>query len=374
MAKRDYYEVLGIGKSAGEQEMKSAYRKLALKYHPDRNPHNPEAEEKFKEAAEAYAVLSDTEKRQTYDAYGFQGLGAGGAAAAGFNPDAFADFSDIFGDFFGFGDLFGGGGGRRRNRAQRGDDVRYDLELTFDDAMRGQDVELQVPRTEPCPACKGTGAEGNDGWTTCSVCRGRGEMHFQQGFLTIRRTCSQCGGSGKLLRKPCHQCKGEAFIKVTRKLKVKIPAGVDSGMKMRVPGEGQPGVNGGPQGDLYVFLSVQPHPIFERHEDDLHCTVPLNVAQAALGTEISIDTLEGERKLKVPEGVQSGETLRLRGMGAPRVNSSGRGDLIVHVEVQTPRKLTKEQRKLVEQLRDILPEGGQPKDKGLLDKLKDYLM
>jgi len=374
LAKRDYYEILGIGKSASEQEMKSAYRKLALKYHPDRNPHSPEAEEKFKEAAEAYAVLSDTEKRQTYDAYGFQGLGGAGAAAGGFNPDAFADFSDIFGDFFGFNDLFGGGGGRRRNRAQRGDDVRYDLELSFHDAMRGQEVELQVPRTEACPACHGTGAEGNDGWTTCSVCRGRGEMLYQQGFLTIRRTCSQCGGAGKLLRKPCRQCKGEAFIQVTKKLKVKIPAGVDTGMKMRVPGEGQPGANGGPQGDLYVFLSVEAHPIFERHEDDLHCTVPINVAQAALGTEIRIETLDGERKLSVPEGVQSGETLRLRGCGAPHVNSGGSGDLIVHIEVQTPRKLTKEQRKLVEQLRDMLPEGGQPADKSLLDKLKDYLM
>jgi molecular chaperone DnaJ len=373
LVKRDFYEVLGIGKGASEQELKSAYRKLALKYHPDRNPHNPEAEEKFKEAAEAYAVLSDTEKRRTYDTYGLQGLGAG-AAAGGFNPDAFADFGDTFGDFFGFGDLFGGGGGRRRNRAQRGDDVRYDLTLTFDDAMRGQDVELQVPRTEPCPSCHGTGAEGSDGWTTCSVCRGKGEMLYQQGFLTIRRTCSQCSGSGKLLRKPCRQCRGEAFIQATKKLKVKIPAGVDTGMKMRVPGEGQPGVNGGPQGDLYVFLSVESHPIFERHEDDLHCTVPLNMAQAALGTEIKIDTLEGERKLRVPEGVHSGETLRLRGSGAPRVNSSGRGDLIVHIEVQTPRKLTREQRKLLDQLRDMLPEGGQPADKTLLDKLKDYLM
>ncbi len=371
--KRDYYEILGIGKSAGEQELKSAYRKLALKYHPDRNPHNPEAEERFKEAAEAYSVLSDTEKRRTYDTFGHQGLAGAAGAGAGFNPDAFADFSDIFGDFFGFGDLFGGGG-RRRNRAQRGDDVRYDLELTFNDAMRGQEVELQIPRTEPCSSCHGTGAEGTDGWTTCSVCRGRGEMLYQQGFLSIRRTCSQCGGSGKLLRKPCRVCKGEAFIQVTKKLKVKIPAGVDTGMKMRVPGEGQPGANGGPQGDLYVFLTVQPHPIFERHEDDLHCTVPINVAQAALGTEIEIETLNGVRKLKVPEGVQSGETLRLRGSGAPRVNSSGSGDLIVHIEVRTPRKLSKEQRKLVEQLRELLPEGGQPADKSLLDKLKDYLM
>ena len=373
MSKRDYYEVLGIGRTASEQELKGAYRKLALKYHPDRNPGNPEAEEHFKEAAEAYSVLSDGDKRRAYDTYGHQGLG--GAAAQGFNPDAFSDFADIFGDFFGFGDLFGGaGGGRRRTRAQRGDDVRYDLEIAFEDSIRGLEAEIQVPRMEACSACRGSGAESEDGWTTCSVCKGRGEVFYQQGFLSIRRGCSQCNGSGRLLRRPCRKCRGEAYTQVAKKLKVKIPPGVDTGMKMRVGGEGQPGSNGGPQGDLYVFLTVQPHPVFERREYDLHCVVPINVAQAALGTEIEVLTFEGLETLKAPEGIQSGETLRVRGRGVPHVNGGGRGDLIVHVEVRTPRKLTREQRKMFEQLRETLPTDSMPQEKGLLDKLKDYLM
>ena len=375
MSKRDYYEVLGVARSASDADIKSAYRKLAMKYHPDKNPGDHSAEEKFKEAAEAYAVLADAEKRSVYDRFGHNGLkGAGGSA--GFDPNMFAefgDFADILGNMFGFGDLFGGGS-RRRNRAQRGEDVRYDLELSFEDAMHGLEVELRVPRTEACPSCKGTGAEGEDGWTTCSVCRGRGEVYYQQGFLTIRRSCGQCRGTGKILRRACRNCKGEAYVQSVKKLKVKIPAGVDNGMKMRVPGEGQPGSNGGPQGDLYVFLTVKAHPIFERHEDDLHCTVVINMAEAALGVEIVVQTLDGEQRLKVPEGVQSGETLRLRGRGAPRVNGNGAGDLIVHVEVRTPLKPNKEQRALLEQLRATLPEGGKPAEKSILDKLKDYLM
>lgn len=373
MSKRDFYEVLGIERNANDQELKSAYRKLALKYHPDRNPGNGEAEERFKEAAEAYSVLSDPEKKRAYDTYGHQGVS--GAAQQGFNPDAFADFADIFGDFFGFGDLFGGGGGgRRRNRAQRGDDVRYDLEISFEDSIRGLEAEIQVPRLEACQSCKGTGAESEDGWTTCSVCRGRGEVFYQQSFLSIRKACGQCGGTGKILRRPCRKCKGEAYLQTSKKLKVKIPAGVDSGMKMRVSGEGQPGANGGPSGDLYVFLSVKAHSVFERKEYDLHCTVPVNFAQAALGTEIHVLTFEGLESMKVPEGIQSGETLRLRGKGVPFVNGGGRGDLIVHVEVRTPRKITREQRKLLEQLRETLPAENEPAEKSILDKLKDYLM
>ena len=373
VTKRDYYEVLGISKGASDQELKGAYRKLALQYHPDRNPNNPEAEEKFKEAAEAYSVLSDPEKRRAYDMYGHQGVSG---MPGGMNPDIFADFSDIFGDFFGFGDLFGGagGGGRRRNRAQRGDDVRYDLEIGFEDSMKGLEAEIQVPRLEACESCRGTGAESEDGWVTCSVCRGRGEVIYQQSFLSIRRSCGQCGGSGKILRRPCKKCKGEAYQQTTRKLKVKIPAGVDSGMKMRVAGEGQPGVNGGPPGDLYVFLSVKPHPVFERHEYDLHCTVPLNVAQAALGTEIHLLTFDGLETLKVPEGVQPKETLRLRGKGVPLVNGGGRGDLIVHIDVKVPTKLSREQRRLLEELRETLPSESEPQEKSLVDKLKDWLM
>lgn len=371
VTKRDYYEILGVGRNASEQELKSSYRKLALKYHPDRNPGDKEAEERFKEAAEAYSVLTDSDKRRAYDTYGHAGVSS--AAQPDFNSDAFADFSDIFGDFFGFGDLFGGGG-RRRNRAQRGDDVRYDLEIPFESSIRGFEAEIQVPRAEPCGDCKGTGAEGEDGWTTCSVCHGRGEVYYQQGFLSIRKTCGQCGGRGKLLRRPCKKCKGEAYIQVNKKLKVKIPAGVDSGMKLRVGGEGQPGANGGPAGDLYVFLSVEPHPVFERREYDLHCTIPVNMAQAALGTELRVETFEGPETLKAPEGIQSGDTLRLRGRGVPYVNGNGRGDLVVRVEVRTPSKLSRDQRKLFEQLLETLPQGNEPQEKSLLDKLKDYLM
>ncbi len=373
MSKRDYYEILGIAKGSSESELKSSYRKLAMKHHPDRNPGNKEAEERFKEAAEAYSVLSDSDKRRAYDTYGHKGVS--GAAQQGFNPDAFSDFSDIFGDFFGFGDLFGGGGGaQRRSRVQRGDDVRYDLEIGFEDSIRGLEAEIQVPRMEPCGVCKGTGAESVDGWTQCSVCRGRGEVFYQQGFLSIRKACGQCGGAGKILRRPCKACRGDAYHQTTKKLKVKIPAGVDTGMKMRVGGEGQPGANGGPPGDLYVFLSVEAHPIFERKEYDLHCTVPLNVAQAALGTDIHVLTFEGLATLKVPEGVQSGEALRLRQRGVPFVNGGGRGDLVVRLEVRTPRKMSREQRKLMEQLREALPADNEPEEKTLLDKLKDYLM
>jgi len=372
VTERDYYEILGVQRNAGDQELKSAYRKLALKYHPDRNPDNPEAEERFKEAAEAYSVLSDADKRRTYDTYGHAGLGS--AAAQGFNPDAFADFADIFGDFFGFGDLFGQRTSRQRTRATRGDDVRYDLEITFEDAMRGLEAEIQVPRLETCSHCRGTGAEASDGWTTCSVCRGRGEVFLQQGFLSIRRTCTQCNGRGKILRRPCRECKGDGFVHVSRKLKVKIPAGVDNGMKLRITGEGQPGLNSGPPGDLYVFLQVGQHPVFERQEQDLHCTVHLNFAQAALGCQLHILTFDGLETVKVPEGVQSGETLRLRGHGVPKISGAGRGDLIVHLEVRTPTKLTREQRRLLDQLRDTLPDESEPQGKSLLDKLKDYLM
>lgn len=370
MTKRDYYEILGVGRSAGDQELKGAYRKLALKYHPDRNPGDKEAEERFKEAAEAYSVLSDSDKRRSYDMYGHQGVS--GAAAQGFNPDTFSDFADIFGDFFGFGDLFGGGS-KSRSRAQRGEDLRYDLEVSFEDSMRGLEAEIQVPKLEACPECRGTGAESEDGWTQCSVCRGRGEVFYQQGFLSIRRTCNQCNGSGRILRRPCRNCRGDAYVRVAKKLKVKIPAGVDTGMKMRVAGEGQPGANGGPSGDLYVFLAVQPHRMFERRENDLHCLFPISIAHAALGCEIHVLTFEGLETVKVPEGSQNGDTLKLKNRGVPFVNGGGRGDLIVHLEVRVPKKLTREQRRLLEQLRESLPDLGDEEEKGLFDRLKDYL-
>jgi molecular chaperone DnaJ len=368
--KRDYYEVLGIVRDCDDQMLKSAYRKLALKYHPDRNPEDKEAEERFKEAAEAYGVLSDPQKRAAYDRYGHQGLQGSGM---GFDPNAFQDFSDILGDFFGFGDLFGGGG-RRRNRAQRGEDVRYDLEIGFEDAMRGMTADIQVPRMEACKRCRGNGAEPEDGITTCPTCRGRGEVIYQQSFLSVRRTCGTCGGRGQIIRRPCKECKGEGYLRVERKLKITIPAGVDTDTRLRLSQEGQPGASGGPSGDLYVVLKVKEHPIFERSENDLHCTIPINVAQAVLGAEVDVLTFDGLQTVKIPEGTQSGGKFKLRGMGVPHVNGSGRGDLYVHADVRIPSKLTRDQRRLFEQLRETLPAENEPQEKGLLDKVKDYFM
>ena len=372
MTKRDYYEILGVNRDVDEQALKSAYRKMALQYHPDRNPNNPEAEEKFKEAAEAYGVLSDPQKRAAYNRYGHQGVA--GAGAPGFDPSVFADFNDIFGSLFGFEDFFGGGGGRsrRRNQPHRGDDLRFDLEIDFADAMKGKSVDIQVPRLDNCSRCRGTGAEPNDGLTQCPVCRGRGEVVFQQSFLSIRRTCGQCGGRGQIIRRPCTQCRGEGQIRSDRKLKVTIPAGVDNGTRLRLSNEGQPGANGGPPGDLYVVIRVREHSVFERDGDDLHCTVPINIAQAALGTEVDILTFDGLQTVKIPEGAQHGSQYKVRGQGVPRLNGSGRGDLYVHVEVRVPSRLSREQKKLFEQLRELLPAENEPKDRGLFEKVKDY--
>lgn len=370
MAKKDYYDVLGVGRDSDDQQIKSAYRKLALKYHPDRNPESPEAEEKFKEAAEAYAVLSDGQKRAAYDRYGHAGVQG---SAQSFDPNAFADFGDIIGDLFGFGDLFGGGG-RRRNRAQRGEDVRYDLEISFEDAVFGMTAEIQVPRMEACENCKATGAEPGSGSTTCPTCQGRGQILYQQSFLSVRRTCHSCGGSGQIIRNPCRQCHGQGYRQAIRKLKVNIPAGVDDGNRLRLAHEGQPGANGGPPGDLYVFLKVKEHAFFERRESDLHCTIPVNMAQAALGAEIEVPTLDEPYKLRIPEGTQNAAEFRLRHKGVPSVNGGGRGDLYVHIDVKVPSKLTRDQRKLLEQLRETLPVENQPAEKSLLGKVKDYFM
>ena len=372
--KRDYYEVLGLGRDAGEQEIKGAYRKLALKFHPDRNPEDPNAEDKFKEASEAYSVLSDAQKRAAYDRYGHAGL-QGAAGAGPFASGDFTDLSDILGDFFNFGDIFGGtGGGRRRSRAQRGEDVRYDLEIAFEEAVFGISVEIQVPRMEGCDRCKGAGSEPGSGPSTCPTCHGRGEVIYQQSFLSIRRTCSTCGGSGKVIRNPCAACLGHGYRPVQRKLKVNIPAGVNDGTRLRLPQEGQAGANGGPPGDLYVFIKVREHAFFERHENDLHCSIPVNLAQAALGCEIDVPTLEGPQKLKIPEGTQTGAEFKLRHKGVPVLNGSGRGDLVVHLSVTVPTRLTREQRRLLEQLRETLPVDNAPTEKGLFEKVKDYFM
>jgi molecular chaperone DnaJ len=365
---RDYYEVLGVPRNASEQEIKSAYRKLALKHHPDRNPGDKQAEERFKEAAEAYSVLGDGEKRRRYDTYGQAGLGAG---AGGFDPTIFADFGDILGDFFGFGDAFG----RRRGGPRRGADLRYNLELSFEEAAFGTETHVQIPRAEPCTACAGSGAAPGTKPQICSACQGAGQVTFQQGFFSVARTCGRCRGAGRVVTTPCAECRGEGAIASERKLQIRIPAGVDTGSQLRISGEGEAGAAGGPHGDLYVVLRVQEHPFFKRDGTSLHCEVALNVAQAALGASIEVPTPDGgHAKLSVPEGTQTGATLRMRGHGIPSLGSKGRGDLHVTVRLVTPTKVSAEQRKLLEQLAKTLPVPEiKPKDKSFLHRMKDIL-
>lgn len=374
--KRDYYEILSVTRGVGDQELKSAYRKLALQYHPDRNPGDSEAEERFKEAAEAYSVLSDAQKRAAYDAYGHAGLS--GAAGGGFDPSSM-DLGDLLSQVFGFGDMFGGmgrgaGGGQARSRATRGDDLRYDLSLSFEEAAFGKSVEIQVPKMDSCARCRGRGAEPGSAMMQCPACHGRGEQLFSQGFLSVRRTCSHCGGAGEIVREVCRDCRGEGYKHVNKRLKVTVPAGIADGNRLRLQGEGQPGSNGGPNGDLYIFFTVKEHSVFERRENNLHVRIPINIAQAALGDKISVPTLEGPHELEIPEGTQNGAELKVKGKGVPEVNGKGRGDLIVHVDVRIPTKLTREQRRLFEELEDILPVDNDPHEKGLLDKVKDYFM
>jgi molecular chaperone DnaJ len=365
-AKRDFYEVLGVARDASPQDIKSAYRKLALKLHPDRNPGDAQAEEKFKEAAEAYSVLSDPEKRQRFDAYGHAGLGGGGG---GFDPTIFADFSDILGDFFGFGF------GRRSRGPRRGSDLRYDLELKFEDAVFGTETDLKIPRAETCSECAGSGAAPGTKPVTCPACSGAGQVTFQQGFFSVARTCGKCRGTGKIVESVCKKCRGEGAIAGERKLQIKIPAGVDDGSQLRIAGEGEPGVQGGPPGDLYVVLRVREHPFFKREGTSLFCEVPVNVAQAALGASLEVPTLDGARtRIHLPEGTQSGSFLKVKGQGVPHLGSRGRGDLHVIVRVVVPTKLTSEQRKTMEQLAKTLPVPDlKEKDRSFLDRLKDVL-
>jgi molecular chaperone DnaJ len=371
---RDYYEVLAVSRTASVEEIKAAYRKAALKWHPDRSPENKaEAEVKFRECTEAYSVLSDQQKRQIYDTYGHAGLSSAGAGQ-GFDNTVFQDFHDIFGDFFGFEDLFGGGGGRRgRSRAQRGADLRYDMSLSFEEASLGVTTKIKLPRQEYCEACNGTGAKKGTGVQACQTCAGRGQVAYQQGFFTITRTCPACQGAGQIVRERCPECRGLGRFEREKTIELRIPPGVDTGTRLRVGGEGEPGPNGGPAGDLYVVLDVKEHPFFERRGADLYCTIPLSIAQASLGTELQVPGLNGEEKLKIPEGTQSGAVFRIKGKGLADPRGGGKGDLYYHVRVLTPTKLTREQRKLMEQLGYTIRVDNKPADRNssIFDKVKD---
>jgi len=370
--KRDYYEVLGVTRTATEVEIKSAYRKLAMTYHPDRNPNNPDAEEKFKELTEAYAILADSEKRSLYDRFGHAGVSSSGGPA-GFDPSVFQDFGDIFGEFFGFGDLFGGGG-RRRSRAQRGADLREDLNLEFDEAVFGTEKQVKVRRHETCDSCRGSGAAPGKAPVACSSCNGRGQVRYQQGFFSIARTCPTCQGGGLVITDPCPKCKAHGTVVRDRVVEAKVPAGVEDGTRIRFAGFGEAGAFGGPAGDLYIVLHVKEHPFFEREGNDLHCVVPISFAQAALGAELMIPTLEGEYKLKVPEGTQSGTSFRIRNKGVPVLNGHGQGDLYVEVRVQTPGKLTKRQRELLAELQQTSQVENKPQQRSMLGRVKDMFV
>ena len=373
VSKADYYEVLGVGRDASEQELKSAYRKQALKYHPDRNPGDREAEEKFKDASEAYQVLCDAEKRAAYDRYGHAGVSgaaAGGPFSGGFSGSV--DLSDIFGDLF--GEMFGVGGagrGNGRSRVQRGDDLRVDLTIDFEHAVFGHETEVKIRRLEACGTCHGSGSASGHGPVACQQCQGRGQIRYQQGFFSVARTCTACGGTGSVVTDPCTTCRGETRVSREMKLGVKVPPGVEDGTRIRYSGEGDSGRGGGPKGDLYVVLSIRAHEVFEREGNDLRCVVPISFPQAALGTEIEIDGIDGAVSLKIPEGTQSARELRVRGRGVPILNGKGNGDLLVTVVVQVPKKLTKVQRELMRQLEDSLKVENKPAAPSFMDKMKD---
>ena len=349
MTTRDYYETLGVPRSADEAAIKSAYRKMALKHHPDRNPDDKTAEERFKEAAEAYSVLADPEKRSRYDRFGHAEVGGG---AGGVDPTIFADFGDILG---GLGDLFGFGGGTRRGGVQRGSDLRYDLEISFEDAATGTETTLQIPREEPCETCGGSGAAPGSTPQTCSHCQGRGQIRFQQGFFTMARTCPRCGGVGRVIAKPCQTCRSTGRISRERKLTVKIPAGIATAQRLRLSGEGEHGGQGGPPGDLYVVVHVRDHSFFHRDGDDLLCEVPITYPTLALGGDIDVPTLTEPATIHIPKGTQQDTRFRLRGKGMPNVGGRGNGDLYVGVKVAVPRKLSREQTTLIETLDKTMP-------------------
>jgi molecular chaperone DnaJ len=370
MSKKDLYEVLGVNRDASDEEIKKAYKKLAMKHHPDRNPDNPKAETMFKEAKEAYEILSEPEKRSAYDRYGHAGVDpsmAGGAGGAGPN------FADAFGDIF--GDIFGGGAGRsRQNGPYRGADLRYNLEIGLEEAARGTETRIQVPAMESCETCKGSGAKAGTQPITCTTCNGQGQVRMQQGFFSIQQTCARCHGSGKMITSPCSPCSGSGRIRRNKTLSVKIPAGIDEGDRIRLNGEGEAGSPGAPRGDLYVVIQIRNHPVFQRQNNDLHCEMPISFTTAALGGEIDIPTLDGHAKLKIPSETQSGQVFRLRGKGIKALRSSGHGDLMCHVILETPVKLTDRQKELLREFDSInMKDGSQnPRAKSWMDKVKAF--
>ncbi len=373
MAKRDFYEILGVAKNASDDEIKKAYRKLAMKYHPDRNPDSKQAEDKFKEAKEAYEMLSDPQKREAYDRFGHAGVdpNMGGAGAGGFSAGGFGDaFGDIFGDIF-------GGGARQRGGPQvyRGADLRYNLDISLEQAAHGFDTTIRVPSWDECDTCHGSGAKPGTSPTTCGTCGGHGQVRMQQGFFSIQQTCPKCHGTGKVIPDPCGTCGGSGRTKRNKTLEVKIPAGIDDGMRIRSTGNGEPGMNGGPPGDLYVEIHIQQHPVFQRDGDDLHCEMPISFAKAALGGEIEVPTLSGKVSFSVPEGTQTGKTFRLRGKGIKGVRSGFPGDLFCHVLVETPVKLTDKQKDLLREFETLTVAGGakhSPQSKSWMDKVKEF--
>jgi len=365
MSKRDYYDVLGVNRNVGEDEIKKVYRKLAMEHHPDRNPDNPKSEERFKEAKEAYEILSDPNKRAAYDQHGHAGVDP---SMAGGGPQG---FSDTFGDIF--GDIFGGQG--NRSNVYRGADLRYNMEITLEQAARGTETKIRVPTMESCEACHGSGAKQGTSPSTCPTCNGHGQVRMQQGFFSIQQTCPKCHGSGKFVSNPCGKCSGSGRIKQHKTLSVKIPAGVDDGDRIRLSGEGEAGVNGGPSGDLYVVVNLLAHSVFQRDQNDLHCEMPISFTTAALGGELEVPTIDGYAKIKVPAETQSGKIFRLRGKGIKGIRSHVHGDLLCHLVVETPVKLTARQKELLHELETLNQEDSSrhsPRTRSWMNKVREF--
>lgn len=374
MANRDYYDVLGVARNASDAELKKAYRKLAMKYHPDRNQDNKEAEAKFKEVKEAHDILSDAQKRAAYDQFGHAGVdpSMGAGARGGFGGGG-ASFSDIFGDVF--GDVFGGAGGAHGQQVYRGADLRYTLELTLEDAVKGTEVRIRVPTAQTCESCDGSGARKGTSATTCQTCGGHGQVRMQQGFFSVQQTCPNCRGSGKVITDPCPECRGSGRVQKTKTLSVKVPAGVDQGDQIRLAGEGEAGEKGGPAGDLYVQVKLKPHDIFRREEDNIYCEMPISMTTATLGGELEVPTLDGRASIKIPSGTQSEKLFRLKGKGVKNVRNGRVGDLYCRISVETPVNLTPAQEKLLKEFDDLIREGGarhNPRTDSWMDKIKHF--